>query len=371
MKIALDAHALGTGAGGNETFVHRLLQGLRAIGCSEDIVALVNPDFPEGADLSAGFPVHRMRYRSSALRVLFGLRTALRETRPDLLHVQYIAPPRCPCPFVVTLHDMAWIRVPDTMPARDRWRLTTLVPWTLRRAARIFVVTEAMKREALEMYGLPEDRFEVTPNSVSPAFRPEPERVEAVRKKYRLPSSFILYVGALQPRKNLSRLAAACSRLAEKGFPHVLVIVGKPGWLGARVEQALRPFEEVGRLVRLGYVDASDLPALFSAAAIFAYVSLYEGFGLPVLEAMACGTPVLCSHDPALSEVAGGAALLCDPEDVESIENGLMRLLTDEELRRRFQQEGLLRARHFSVERMARAALAGYRRAFEDCGGAL
>ncbi len=365
MNIAIDAHPLGTHAGGNETFIRRLLEGIRAVGCSHQIVALVNPDFPEGSAV-AGFPAYRLPRRSSVHRVMIGLPKVCRDVRADLLHVQYIAPPQCPCPFVVTLHDMSWLRVPDTMPTLDRWRLRTLVPSTLRRAARVFVVSQAMKTEAINLYGVPEEKVDWTPNSVDTSFRPMPEQAEMVRQKYALPASFILYVGALQPRKNLLRLAAACSMLAQKGFPHRLVIVGKRGWLHRRVDAELLPFEQAGYVRRIGYVDKDDLAPLYSAADVFAYVSLYEGFGLPVLEAMACGTPVVTSTDPALAEVAGNAAILCDPTDMDSIALALERVLTEKTLQERLRQAGLQRAQEFSITRMATAALEGYQRAFES-----
>lgn len=365
MKVGIDAHALGTQAGGNETFVRLLLLGLRSVAPDIDLVAYVNPGFPADSDLAAGFPVHFLSTRSSVSRVLYGLSAAVRDTHPDLLHVQYIAPPKCPCPFVVTLHDMAWKRVPETLPFHDRIRLAAWVPGALKRAARVLVVSDAMKREAMEIYRVPEDKLDVTPNSVDPRYRPvtDVERLATVRARYGLPERFVLYVGAIQPRKNLTRLATACKRLFQKGFPHALVIAGKPGWLHRRVLDELCALDLRDRLILPGYVDADDLPAFYAAADAFAYVSLYEGFGLPVVEAMACGTPVLTSTDPALAEVAGDAALLCDARDVEAIQSSLERVLTDDTLRRRLRLAGFERAGHFTPRAMASAALTAYRRA--------
>ncbi len=361
-RIAIDAHALGTQAGGNETFVRQLLEGLRAVSPDTDIVALVHTGAPEG--LTSGFPAYPMQSRSSWLRVPFGLPAAVRATHADLLHVQYIAPPVCPVPFVVTLHDMVWKRFPETLRTVDRMRLAALVPGTLRRAARVFVVSEAMKREAMAFYGVPESKIDVVYNSVDPLYRPvaDPERLAAVRARYGLPERYVAYMGQLQPRKNVLRLAEAFARLQGEA-PHALVFIGKQSWRYREIGEGLERLHLGERLRFTGYVEQEDLPALLSAADVFAYLSLYEGFGLPVAEAMACGTPVLTSTDPALSEVAGGAALTCDPMSVDDIEAALRRLLLDEGLRKTLALAGPERAKCFARESMARAALAGYENA--------
>ena len=184
-----------------------------------------------------------------------------------------------------------------------------------------------------------------------------------MREKYDIPKDFVLYVGALQPRKNLVRLATAFSRLKARGLPHALVLAGKRAWLAADMLAAIEALELGERLRYTGYVAREDLPALFGAASAFAYVSVYEGFGLPVLEALACGVPTLAADISVFREVAGDAALLVDPLDVDAIEKGLVNLITDSDLRDNLQASGMDRAVHFSRERTAEAALVGYRSA--------
>ena len=371
MRIGIDAHALGTHAGGNETFIRQLLHGIRAVRPEADIVAYVHPEHHGAPDIAAGFPTYPLAVRSSWLRVPFALPAAVRATRANLLHVQYIGPPVLgrregkACPMVVTLHDMVWKRFPQTLRRSDRLRLAALVPGTLRRAARIFVVTEAMKREAIDLYGLPEEKLDIVHNSVDPAYRPiaAPEEIARVQDKYGLARPFIAYMGAIQPRKNLVRLATAFSRLAARGFPHTLVLIGARTWLHDEIGRQIQALN-LGERIRLtGYVDREDLPALLSAAEAFAYISLYEGFGLPVAEALACGAPTLISTDPALCEIAGDTAIRCEAGEVDAIEEGLVRVLSDEAFRAESRTAGPAQVRRFSREAMGRAALAGYERA--------
>jgi len=365
MRIGIDAHALGTGAGGNESYVRELLHGLRERSESPDVTAFAHRGISE-AD-TAGFPVHTLRCRSSWLRVPFELPLAAKRLGADVLHVQFNAPPVCPCPFVVSVHDFVWKRYPETLPMLDRLRLATLVPGTLRRATRVFVLTEAMKQEAMAFYDVPGEKIDVTGSAVAPAFRPvtdEAER-ERVRQRYGLPEHFVAYLGALQPRKNIVRLARAFARLEALGLPHALVLVGRQRWHYGKIGSQLAALDLGGRLMGTGYADSADLPTILSLADAFAYVPIYEGFGIPVAEALACATPVLTSAGTACEEVAGDAAVCVKPFDVDAIEDGLVRVLTDTDLRRTLSGRGPLRAARFNRVNMAAAAMAGYKKAVE------
>lgn len=372
MRIGIDAHALGTSAGGNETFIRELLEGLQLVTPEADIVAYVHEAACRNLDVAAGFRTHPLKLNSSWLRVPFELPWAASRSKADFIHVQYIAPPLCPMPFVVTVHDIVWTVHPELMRDVDRMRLNALVPWTVKRAARVVAVTEAMRQVVAEEYKISTDRIDLIQTSCDPLFRPitDGSELDGCKRKYGIDGDYVLYIGALQPRKNLARLAEAFARLKDKGFPHKLVVVGKKTWLYDEMMQKIEALGLGDDIIYTGYADRVDLPRLISAAAAFAYVSVYEGYGLPVIEAMACGTPVLASSDAAISEVAGDAAHICDPYDVESIEHALGEILSDETLRARLKEAGPERAATFSRERMGRAAVECYSKVILGNGGA-
>jgi len=366
MKVGIDAHVLGTRAGGNESYMRNLLRALAAIAPDEELLAFVNRSRLESPQPAEGLPAVPLPLRSSYLRVPLLLPWLARQHRLDVLHVQYTAPFWTPCPYVVSMHDVVALRLPESMPFLDRHRLRHLSPRTLRRAARIFVLTRAVQQQIMEAYGIPEDRFDLVQPALEPRFRPleDPEAADAIRARYGLPEKYVLYLGLLQPRKNLLRLAQAFAQMVDQGHPHHLVIAGREAWMHREMLQAIRSLNLGRRLQFTGYVPPEDLPTLLGAADVFAYVSLYEGFGIPVLEALACGVPTLSSTDPALLEVAGGAALAVEATEVEAIAQGLGTLLSDESLRARLRTMGPERATSFTLEQMGRNALAGYRKAF-------
>lgn len=366
MRVAIDAHALGTGAGGNESYVRSLLDALSLQGAAVAPVALTAPGW-EG-ELPPGIASQSLRARRSWLRVVFDLPSALRHGKYDLFHAQYIAPLACPCPVVVSIHDFVWNRYPETLRPSTRYRLQALIPGTLKRARRVFVLSEAMRQELMEFYRFPEDRIDVAPPAVHARFTAgsDAAHIERVRAKHGLMADYVLYVGALQPRKNLERLFDAFAAVRNEGLPHRLAIVGHEAWMTRSIGETARRLGLEDAIVFTGYVDDADLPALIAGAAAFVYVSIYEGFGIPVAEAMACGAAVLTSNTGALAEVAGGAAMTCDPFDADAIAEGLRRILTDVHEQQRLRQAGPERARNFSHEAMGKALVAGYRKALEE-----
>lgn len=367
MQIGIDAHVLGTRAGGNESYMRNLLRALGEYPDAHGITAFTHHGYTDTDQLLGQFKRYELRATSSYLRVPFTLPMAAWRTGVDLLHVQYTAPPVCPCPFVVSMHDAVVKRFPGSMPFLDRHRLELLSPNTLRRAARVFVLTQAMRHELQEFYNVSIERFDIVSPAVDDIFQTNqnPAHVDTVKANLGLDGPYVLYVGLLQPRKNLFRLAQAFEQLRHRGLDHKLVIVGRRAWLYDDMLRAIDGLNLTDRLVFTDYVPRADLPALYAGAEAMAYVSLYEGFGIPVLEALACGTPVLASTDPALVEVAAGAALHVDPLSVEAIAGGLQRVLTDADLRARLRTGGPLRAAFYSRRNMARAAWRGYERAMQ------
>ncbi len=292
------------------------------------------------------------------------LRLALELMRhpPDVLFVpSHVLPLVCPVPGVVTVHDLGYLAYPEAHTRFDRWYLD----WTTRRhtrvAAHLLADSEATKRDLVRRYGADPRRITVVYPGLDPLFRPveDPGRLAAVRSRYALAPAYIIHVGTLQPRKNLLRLLDAFEALPQRlPAPHPmpqLVLVGKRGWLAEPIVARARTMGERVRL--LGHVAREDLPALLSGARALVMPSLYEGFGLPVLEAMACGTPVVASNVSSLPEVAGDAALLVDPHATEALTEALARVLTDAELRQTLRQRGLQRARQFTWQAAAEKVL--------------
>ncbi len=284
--------------------------------------------------------------------------------RPDVLFVPAHVIPLMPaCASVVTIHDLGYLAFPTAHTARRRFELHLTTRWSLRAARRVIAISEATRADLVRHYGADPRKISVVHHGLSPAFHPleDPAQIAAVRARYDLDRPYFLYVGTLQPRKNLLRLLEAFARVvggASSGSASapgpLLMIAGRRGWLSP--DLARRAAElGIGELVRLpGYLPEADLQPLLSGALAFVFPSLYEGFGMPVLEAMACGTPVLTATGSALPEVAGEAALLVDPHDVAAITAALHRLASDSALRADLRIRGLARAAGFSWDRCAR-----------------
>ncbi|MCP4642291.1 MAG: glycosyltransferase family 4 protein [bacterium] len=265
------------------------------------------------------------------------------------------------CPRVVTVLDLAYFEFGSYFPWRFRMTARTYTRLAVRLARHFVSISEATKRDLVNRFRLADDRVSVTPLAVSDAYQPcsDPARVSAVRETYGLPEKYLLCVGRLQPRKNIGRLIQAYEQLKQRcpELPHELVIAGDQGWLFDSIFKTAEA-SAVGDSIRfLGFVDGPDLPVLIGEADGLALVSLWEGFGLPVLEAMACGTAVVTSNCSSLPEVAGDAAVLVDPYDVDAIAAGLERVLTDDASRDMMERAGQTRAREFTWERTARLVL--------------
>lgn len=297
----------------------------------------------------------------------------LARDRPALLFVPaHVIPIAGAPPSVVTIHDLGYLAFPAAHTARRRLELDLTTRWSLRAARRVIAISQATKDDLVRHYGADPDRVAVVHHGLSPAFRPVDD--QAVLARYGLaggdgqPRPYFLYVGTIQPRKNLARLIeayAAARQLAggAGGELPPLVIAGRRGWLTAAIEERAAELGLGAQVRFLGYVPDAELPALLTGATAFVFPSLYEGFGLPVLEAMACGAPVLTSASSALPEVAGDAALLVDPADTGAIAAAMARLAADAGLRRALRGRGFARAAHFTWERCARATLAVLREA--------
>ncbi len=269
----------------------------------------------------------------------------------------FVLPPVLRARTLLTVHDLSFVRYPQTADPRLYRYLNVAVPRSVGRADHVLADSENTARDLAELWDVPVDKVSVLYSGVEPRFRPVTDTAELarVRDRYDLPQNFIFTVGTLQPRKNYERLIRAFSRLSAtpEGHSQRLVVAGGKGWLYESIFDSVRELGLDNRVLFPGFVHDEDLPALYTLADLFVFPSLYEGFGLPVLEAMACGTPVICSEASSLPEVAGDAALSVDPLDVEGWSQAMGQALNDEELRRRLVARGLAQARRFTWERAA------------------
>ena len=373
MHIAIDAHSVGTGLAGNETYAANLVEALAEVDRENRYTVYVTE-----AEAEARFGgrwghvgVRRTLPHTPLVRIPLTLSAELRRRPVDLLHVQYTAPPLAPCPVVATIHDLSFEHVPETFRLRSRVQLKLTVRATARRAAHVIAPSEYTRRDLVETYGLDPARVTAIPLAVSPRFRPVEDAGEVgrVKGRYGIAGEYVLAVGSIQPRKNLARLLRAYSALrrarGRSNLPQ-LVLVGKQAWLYGDTLRTIEG-EGLGQSVLLtGYVSEGDLPALYTGALLFAYPSFYEGFGLPPLEAMSCGAPVLTGDRTSLPEVVGDAALTVDPFDTDALAEGLARLIDDDALRADLRERGLTRARRFDWRDTARMTLQVYRSVVSD-----
>lgn len=297
---------------------------------------------------------------------------AARRYRLDLVHdPNGIAPflgPSGGARRVVTIHDACAYVHPKEHNRLDNWRYRVLLPRAARNANLVLTDSAHSQQDLARYLGVSPTRSRVVACGVSSRFRPVPagEERRAVLACYGISEPYILYVGAVNARKNIVRLLEAYARLRLR-FPRIsLVVAGKRQWQTAEIDRAFGQLTRQGQIHFIGYVNDSDLPALYSAAEVFVFPSLYEGFGLPVLEAMACGTPVIASRSSSIPEVVGDAAILVDPIDVDSIAAGIERALCDPAMAATLRSHGVARARAFSWERAARETLELYQRVLNN-----
>lgn len=361
MRIAYECSTIRANRSGIGRVTEQLAIALDAeIGANDELWMLTNGTAPAG--MRAVPPVGPLRPTSLWLQA--AVPRAARRDGFDLFHfTNSTAPVFASAPYVVTIHDLSLVRHPETHPLRRRAIQRTLLGRTARGARRVIAVSEATARDVVDLLGVPRERVAVTPLASAAGFRPvvDAERLGAVRARYGLEGPVVLYVGNVEPRKNLVRLVDAFERVGAAGT--TLAIAGGLAWMSGEVERRVAGYRGPGRVRLLGYVADEDLPALYSVATVAAYVSIWEGFGLPVLEAMACGTPVVGSRVPAIEEVAGGAARLVDPYSVEEIAGGLAAVLSSGAERARLSAAGLARAAEFSWQETARRTLEVYREA--------
>jgi glycosyltransferase involved in cell wall biosynthesis len=362
MRFAIDAHTIGRHLTGNEVYVRNLLENYARLDRDSQFYAYVCSEYA-ASEVPNRF-VKRSVSANPFLRLGYDLTQRVFADKPDLLHVQYTAPLYCPTPFVVSVHDVSYLEHPEYFTTARRLQLKTTVSNTVKRAARILTVSHFSRQRIQAAYGIPEERIEVIHNAVSPHFRPVQPKVafNTVSEKFGVQWPYVLSVGDLQPRKNQIGLIEAFEELIRNypQLPHHLVLVGKPTWFAPRVYEAAQKSLVSERIRFTDFVNDEDLIHLYNAAELVVYPSFYEGFGLPILEAQACGRAVACSNTSAMPEVADSAALLFSPGSRSEITKAMRDLLLDTELRQRMERMGIKNAGRFSWEKAARQTLEVY-----------
>ncbi len=357
MLIGIDAsRAARAQRTGTEAYSLHLIQALVEINCSHRFRLYTPAPISNLQSPTSNLEVRVIPFP----RLWTHLRLAweLKHRPPDALFVPaHVLPLVCPVPAIVTVHDLGYMHYPEAHRRFDRWYLD----WTTRRhvrlAARLVADSEATRDDLVRYYHADSARIAVVyPGRDESLTRVnDPEAMAVVKARYGISGDYLLYIGTLQPRKNLVRLVEAFARVQKPDLR--LVLAGQKGWLYADLFARVEALGLSGRVIFTGYVADDDKAALLSGATALVYPSLYEGFGLPVLEAMACGTPVLTSDVSSLPEVAGDAALLASPLDTEAIAAGMARLVADAGLRHALVERGFLQIRRFSWAQAARQVL--------------
>ena len=364
-RIGIDAQAVGTNLSGNEIYIRNVINHLPE-DSTLNYSLFLNPKFNYlGDDFGSKYERIFFKTKNPFIRLPLEFPYLLMKNKLDLLHVQYTAPMMANCPIVSTIHDISYEHYPELFTKKEATFLHYGIKNTAKRAAKIITVSEFSKQDIVETYHIPEKKIVVTYNSIDESFKviDDQERMNDIKRKYEIDGDYILAVGNLQPRKNIPRLLEAYKRLRleNKNREEKLVIVGKKAWLYSDIFKKLEGFEYIQDVILTGYVPQEELPVLYNGAKLFVYPSLFEGFGLPVLEAMACGVPVVTSNVSSLPEVSGDAAILIDPYQVDEIGNGMYQLLNQPSLYEECSEKGLERAKQFSWRKTAEKTVDVYR----------
>lgn len=362
IRVGLDAHVVGRRRTGNESYVLGL-----AVALSDRPDVAVTLYLDRGTAWPLAVPAPRivsLRQRRPQIRIPFELPIRAARDRLDVLHVQYVAPPISSVPLVTTVHDLSFEDVPWAMPPGRLWRLRATVRYAARRSAVVLTPTAFSRDRLIHHYRVAPDRVMVAPPVVMPSSAGAPEAA-GVAARLQLPRSYVLFVGEVQPRKNLPRLIDAVARVRATGVDLGLVVAGLAGWGSPAVADAIAVHGAESWTRLLGYVDHPTLQALYAGARVVGYVSLYEGFGLPVVEGMAAGVPVVTSAVSAIPEVAGGAALLVDPLDTDAVAAAILEAAFDDVTRTRLIDLGRRRAEEFLPAAAIGATVRGYRQALD------
>jgi glycosyltransferase involved in cell wall biosynthesis len=355
VKVAIDTrklHDFGIG-----TYIRNLLRHLARIDRENEYVLLCHePDMGVADQLGPNFRTVLEPSPNYSLREQVHIPWVLMREKPAVFHApHYVLPTAVRCRSVVTIHDCIHLMFPQYLPNRAAYAYARAAMWSAAQSSdRILTVSEASKRDILHFFNVPPEKIAVVYNAIDERFwiEPDADHISRVRERYQLDHGFVLYAGTIKPHKNLVRLIEAFAELRQSPFEELkLLIIGDEISKLPALRRAVHTHKLHKHVRFLGFLPDETLAVLYRLAAVFVFPSLYEGFGLPPLEAMASGTPVVTSNVSSLPEITGDAALLVDPYDVDSIVNGMRRVLADPALAAEMRTKGLVRARDFSWER--------------------
>jgi glycosyltransferase involved in cell wall biosynthesis len=372
MRIGIDGRALTGRFTGDRTYWLNLLRALLSDPvCAREHEFFVYSRLPIAPGTLPGCPNVTIRTVPASNNRLWTLRAfprALCDDRIELAHTQYTTPLRAPCPVVTTVHDISFRLYPEWFPRKHRVLLNLTVPAAMRRAVRVITDSGSSRRDILRVYRLPDEKVEAIPLAAAPEFHPIPQETarQIVKDRFRIASPFALSVGVLQPRKNISLLIEAFALARHQcTIDQALVLTGKRGWGFEGLTRQAARLKVSDYILFTDYVPDEDLPVLYSAADAVAYPSLYEGFGLPPVEAMACGAPTLVSDRPCMPETVGHGAWILPALDAVPWGEAMARLSMEPELREHWSRRGIARAGELSWTQTARRTLGVYLKAME------
>lgn len=365
MNIGIDFHSAEREGTGNCTYIRNLVEKLVSLDSSNEyFLYITNLKYPYHETFKKYKNVRFRQTKSTNpfIRLpLLGIETF--KDKIDVLHMQYIAPPFYKGKLVVIIHDLAFLHFPECFSFFEHTRSSILVPYNARNSCYVLTVSNFSKNDISQKLNIPLEKIEVTYDACRESFMPvsDTQKIKKTLDCYGIKGKFVLSVGRLDPRKNLLRLIEAFKSLKnEHKIPHKLVIAGKKDYLSGNIENAVKGLEN--DIIMTGYIPDETLPILYSAADVFVYPTLFEGFGLPCLEAMSCGCPVISSNTSSIPEVVGDSGLLINPYDTREIANAIYKVLMDNELRNIMKQKGLNRAKDFSWEKSAFKTLEVYKK---------
>jgi glycosyltransferase involved in cell wall biosynthesis len=363
MRIGIDIHTVGKKQTGNETYITNLVRELADSKPGDIDYHLF---YTKGDRLELqNTRQHEVRPHNPLVRIPFSFPYQLLKNKIDIAHFQYVVPPLTPCKTVVMVHDISYEHFPEYFSALSRKRMQILIPYSARKSAHVMTVSEYSKKQIVEKYEIAEDKISVTYPGASANFKKIADAGWIAQKtlRFNFDKPYILAVGNLQARKNIVHLIEVYADLIKKGQIDLdLVLVGQLHWKGNKIEQAIERLKLGGRVKITGYVADDELIAIYNNAHIFAFPSLFEGFGIPPIEAMKCEIPVICSNAACLPEVVGDAAIFIDPRSTMDLSQAILKLSGNNACRQDLIKKGIRRAAQFTWAATAEKTMSVYKR---------